>query len=205
MTSYCHNSCLVNENSIHVIEDASENWQCEGLPRSLSRLIKSKDSNSIFLTLNPELHKHPQIKPWTSGLYGWKLGIASTWDLRTDSCQHLALALDLWALGTVTFGYEHCCELPAVCLSSELRKWKFLKCWHVLDHFVQKTCSILLLHVGQTEASSVWVIYPKVTWVQWVGNYIKRNSFQLILWTLYVLPNMSVQPHGSLFFVQSMT
>lgn len=111
----------------------------------------------------------------------------------------------LWALGTVTFGYEHCCELPAVCLSSELRKWKFLKCWHVLDRFVQKTCSILLLHVGQTEASSVWVIYPKVTWVQWVGNYIKRNSFQLILWTLYVLPNMSVQPHGSLFFVQSMT
>lgn len=70
----------------------------------------------------------------------------------------------------------------------------------------QRNYSILFLHIGQTEDSGVWVIYPKVTWVQWVGNYIKRNSFQLILWTLYELPNLSVQPHGSLFFcVQSMT
>ena len=30
----------------------------------------------------------------------------------------------------------------------ELRKWKFLKHWHILDHFVQKTCCILLLHIG---------------------------------------------------------
>lgn len=103
LTSYCQDSCLVNEDSINVIEDASEIWQCEGLPRPLSRLIKSKDSNSIFLALTPELHKYPQIKAWTSGVCGWKPGIAPTWDLRTDSWHHLALALDFMGSGDSDF------------------------------------------------------------------------------------------------------
>ena len=86
LTSYCQDSCLVNEDSINV-----------------SRLIKSKDSNSIFLALTPELHKYPQIKAWTSGVCGWKPGIAPTWDLRTDSWHHLALALDFMGSGDSDF------------------------------------------------------------------------------------------------------
>lgn len=86
-------------------------------------------------------------------------------------------------------------------LSSVLRRWKFLYHWHMLDHFVpENNRMISFLHIEQTEASRAWVIYLKVTWVQWVGNCSKRNSFQLILRTFNVLPNMSVQPHGSLFF-----
>lgn len=150
-----------------------------------------------------------QRKAWTSWVCGWNLGTKSLMGpqsrLPQPFCSGLLIASILVKFLNPPpiardFRFQTLLSTPHNVPPLYSGNGSFSSIDPFWIAWYQRQYTVLFLHMEQTEALRAWVTYPKVTWVHWVGNCIKRKSFQLILWTLYVLPNMSVPPHGSLFF-----